>query len=72
MSSVSSTAASGMSAAVARFQTAASNIANGAAGAGELEQNIAQLITSQIDVEANARVARMVAQLADRLLDITA
>ena len=67
MSSISSIA-SGMSAATQRFQTAATNIAS---GTGDLEQSAIELMMSKISLEAEAKVAAMIAQTADRLLDIT-
>ena len=67
MSSVSSIA-SGMNAAMQRFQTAASTIAS---GTGDLEQAAIELMMSKISLEAEARVAEVVAQMSDRLLDIT-
>ena len=68
MSSVLSITAGGMNAAMQRFQTAASNIAG---GTGELEQAAIQLMMSKISLEAEARVVEVVAQMSDRLLDIT-
>ena len=67
MSSISSIA-SGISAATARFQTAATNIAN---GTGDLEQAAIELMMSKISLEVEAKVAAVIAQTADRLLDIT-
>jgi hypothetical protein len=67
MSSVSSIAAGGMHAAMQRFQTAATNIAS---GSGDLEQAAIELMMSKISLEADARVAAMVAKNAARLLDI--
>ena len=57
-----------MSAATQRFQTAAMNIAS---GTGDLEQSAIELMMSKISLEAEAKVAAMIAQTADRLLDIT-
>ena len=68
MSSVLSITAGGMHAAMQRFQTAASNIAS---GTGDLEQAAIELMMSKISLEAEARVAEVVAQMSDRLLDIT-
>ena len=67
MSSISSIA-SGMSAATQRFQTAATNIAS---GSGDLDQSAIELMMSKISLEAEAKVAAVIAQTADRLLDIT-
>ena len=67
MSSISSIA-SGMSAATQRFQTAATDIAS---GSGDLEQSVMELMMSKISLEAEAKVAAMIAQTANRLLDIT-
>ena len=67
MSSISSIA-SGMSAATQRFQTAATNIAS---GSGDLDQSAIELMMSKISLEAEAKVAAMIAQTANRLLDIT-
>jgi hypothetical protein len=68
MSSVLPIAVGGMNAAMQRFQTAASNIAG---GSGDLEQAVVELMMSKIGLEAEARVAEVVAQMSDRLLDIT-
>ena len=68
MSSVLPIAAGGMNAAMQRFQTAASNIAS---GSGDLEQALVDLMMSKISLEAEARVAGVIAQTSDRLLDIT-
>jgi hypothetical protein len=68
MSSVLSITAGGMHAAIQRFQTAATDIAT---GTGDVEQAAIELIMSKITLEAEARVAAVVAQMSDRLLDIT-
>lgn len=72
MSSVSSIA-SGVNAAMnsnlARFQAAATDIAS---GTGDLEQAAMELMMSKISLQAEARVAEVVAQMSERLLDITA
>ena len=57
-----------MSAATQRFQTAATDIAS---GSGDLEQSVMELMMSKISLEAEAKVAAMIAQTANRLLDIT-
>ena len=67
MSSVLSITAGGMNAAMQRFQTAASNIAS---GSGDLEQGAIELMMSKVSLEAEVRVAEVVAQMSDRLLDI--
>ena len=69
MSSVLSITAGGLNAAMQRFQTAASNIAG---GSGDLEQGAIELMMAKISLEAEARVVEVVAQMSDRLLDITA
>ena len=69
MSSVLSITAGGMHAAMARFQTAATDIAS---GTGDLEQAAMELTMSKISLQAEARVAEVVAQMSERLLDITA
>ena len=68
MSSVSSIA-SGMNAAMQRFQTAATDSAS---GTGDPEQAAMELMMSKISLQAEARVAEVVAQMSERLLDITA
>ena len=72
MSSVLSVTAGGMHAAMQihlqRLQAAATNIAS---GSGDLEQAAIELMMSKISLEAEARVAEVVAQMSDRLLDIT-
>lgn len=72
MSSVLPTAAGGMTAAMnsnlQRFQTAATDIAS---GAGAIEQAAIELIMSKISLQAEARVAEVIAQTSSRLLDIT-
>ena len=68
MSSVLSVTAGGMHAAMQRFQAAATTIAS---GSGDLEQAAIELMMSKINLEAEARVADVVAQMSDRLLDIT-
>jgi hypothetical protein len=68
MSSVLSVTAGGMHAAMQRFQAAATTIAS---GSGDLEQAAIELMMSKISLEAEARVAEVVAQMSDRLLDIT-
>ena len=67
--SVSSIGAGGMSAAIQRFQTAATDIAS---GTGDIEQAAIELMMSKISLQAEARVAEVVAQMSNRLLDITA
>ena len=51
-----------------RFQTAATNVAS---GSGDLEQSAIELMMSKISLEAEAKVAAVIAETADRLLDIT-
>ena len=72
MSSVLSVTAGGMHAAMnsnlQRFQAAATTIAS---GSGDLEQAAIELMMSKISLQAEARVAEVVAQMSDRLLDIT-
>jgi hypothetical protein len=68
MSSVLPIAVGGMNAAMQRFQAAASNIAS---GSGDLDQAAIELMMSKISLEAQARVAEVIAQTSDRLLDIT-
>jgi len=67
--SVSSIASGGMSAAMQRFQSAATDIAG---GTGDLEQAAMELMMSKISLQAEARVAEVITQTAQRLLDITA
>ena len=67
--SVSSIGAGGMSAAMARFQAAATDIAS---GSGDIEQAAMELMMSKISLQAEARVAEVITQAAQRLLDITA
>ena len=73
MSSVLSITAGGINAAMnsnlARFQTAATDIAS---GSGDLEQAVVELMMSKISLQAEARVAGVVAQMFDRLLDVMA
>jgi hypothetical protein len=69
MSSVLPIAVGGMTAAMARFQTAATDIAS---GSGDLEQAAIELMMSKINLQAEARVAEVITQAAQRLLDITA
>ena len=57
-----------MSAATQRFQAAATDIAS---GSGDLEQSVIELMMSKISLEAEAKVAAVIAQTANRLLDIT-
>jgi hypothetical protein len=52
-----------------RFQAAATDIAS---GNGDLENAAIELMMSKISLEAQARVAEVIAQTSDRLLDITA
>ena len=68
MSSVLSVTAGGMHAAMQRVQAAATTIAS---GSGDLEQAAIELMMSKISLEAEARVAEVVAQMSGRLLDIT-
>ncbi len=69
MSSVLPIAVGGMNASMQRFQTAATDIAN---GTGDLEQAVMELMMSKISLQAEARVAQVIAQTTSRLLDITA
>ena len=69
MSSVSSIGMGGMNAAMARLQTAATDIAS---GTGDIEQAAIELMMSKISLQAEARVAEVITQTAKRLLDITA
>ena len=66
--SVSSIGAGGMSAAMARFQAAATDIAS---GSGDIEQAAIELTMSKISLQAEARVAEVINQTAKQLLDIT-
>ena len=70
MSSVSSISVGGMNAAMQRLQTSAGNIAN-SSSAGDMAQDIVELMMARISFEANARVAETTARTFDRLLDIT-
>ena len=69
MSSVLPIAVGGMNASMQRLQAAATDIAS---GTGDLEQAAMELMMSKISLQAEARVAEVVAQMSDRLLDITA
>ena len=69
MGSVLPIAAGGMTAATARFQAAATDIAS---GSGDLEPAAIELMMSKISLQAEARVAQVITQAATRLLDITA
>jgi len=69
MSSVMPIAVGGMNASIQRFQAAATEIAS---GTGDLEQAAIELMMSKISLQAEARVAEVVAQTSKRLLDITA
>jgi hypothetical protein len=68
MSSVLPVAAGGMNAAMQRFQAAATDIAS---GSGDLEQAAMELMMSKISLQAEARVAEVIAQTTSRLMDIT-
>ena len=68
MSSVLPILIGGMNAATQRFQTAAANIA---AGTDDPEQAAIELMMSKISLQADARMAEVIVQTADRLLDIT-
>ena len=67
MSSVLPIAAGGMTTAMQRFQTAATDIAS---GSGDIEQAAIELMMSKISLQAEARVAEVIAQTTSRLLDI--
>ena len=69
MSSVLPIAVGGMNASMQRLQAAATDIAS---GTGDLEQAAMELMMSKISLQAEARVAEVVAQMSERLLDITA
>ena len=69
MSSVLPVAVGGMNASMQRFQAAATDIAG---GTGDLEQAAMELMMSKISLQAEARVAEVITQTAQRLLDITA
>jgi flagellar basal body rod protein FlgC len=58
---------SGMNAATQRLQTSAGRIAS---GSGEGVQDAVDLMTSRVGFEANIQVAKVAAQMLDRLLDI--
>ena len=66
MSSVLPIAMSGMNPAMQRLQTSAASIASGSDGA----QEAVDLMTARVGFEANVSVARIAAQMFDRLLDI--
>ena len=70
MSSVLSISAGGMNAAMQRMQASASNVAN-PSNAGDLAQDMIELMMARVGFEANARVAETTARTLDRLLDIT-
>ena len=67
MSSVLPIAVGGMNASMQRLQAAAADIAS---GSGDLEQAAMELMMSKISLQAEARVAEVIMQTAQRLLDI--
>lgn len=69
MSSISSIALSGMQAATARFQTAASHVANPNSG-GDLAGDVVEQVVAQANVSMNLRMIRADYDMTQALLDI--